>query len=545
MEEELLKRNTDCVYFLASPLTCKKGIDCEYRHSEIARLNPRDCWYWLAGNCLNPACAFRHPPLDSHAEESSETSLCSQSVNKTSIPCYFYFNGFCNKGGKCCFLHGVDFNATAAKPVEAPADGNAPTGKSVNAILVNSDPLLENKESTGTDTVSAQINTHLSSVENANNAAVGTRVQPTQHFKLPVPNIVPQQRASPEISVSEDEEPGASGSDSLLVAEGFVQSISHECTDHSSEEEVDDHIDPDERWESSPGFDVLVNGKSENMNCEDDPEYFMALSRDQKELNSHFLGYEFENPIEYDPTYRDVELIYDSEVYDSYDRQDRAYIFGNIRNIPGHDRDKVFDTILSRKRKLVPMELFVDDQNCVDLRNHLRRRRLIGSHPVSGLSRSHESSLLIHRRQERRQRHGIGRRRLHGNLASALGKHTIESVGKNGTLLNGGTPHGSFRRTQQHFSRKHYKEKKRLAKRQFPSSEISRKPIRRERIHNQESNAFSGPKTLAQIKEEKRKAEANGDWIGKVGHSSRITLADFEGPKPLSEIMKDKRKIEQ
>ncbi|KAJ0439635.1 hypothetical protein HanHA300_Chr16g0627521 [Helianthus annuus] len=24
-EDELLKRNTDCVYFLASPLTCKNG----------------------------------------------------------------------------------------------------------------------------------------------------------------------------------------------------------------------------------------------------------------------------------------------------------------------------------------------------------------------------------------------------------------------------------------------------------------------------------------------------------------------------------------
>ncbi|XP_021741662.1 zinc finger CCCH domain-containing protein 17-like [Chenopodium quinoa] len=64
MEDELLKRNTDCVYFLASPFTCKKGVECEYRHSEMARLNPRDCWYWMSGNCLNPTCAFRHPKYD-------------------------------------------------------------------------------------------------------------------------------------------------------------------------------------------------------------------------------------------------------------------------------------------------------------------------------------------------------------------------------------------------------------------------------------------------------------------------------------------------
>ncbi|RWW09094.1 hypothetical protein GW17_00027435 [Ensete ventricosum] len=112
-EEEAMKRNTDCVYFLASPLTCKKplplpsslplslppplthrtgasstadrqvrrvlliiqGSECEYRHSEGARINPRDCWYWLNGNCLNPKCSFRHP-----VREFYSSYLCSISV---------------------------------------------------------------------------------------------------------------------------------------------------------------------------------------------------------------------------------------------------------------------------------------------------------------------------------------------------------------------------------------------------------------------------------------------------------------------------------
>ncbi|KAJ7558956.1 hypothetical protein O6H91_04G063000 [Diphasiastrum complanatum] len=60
-EEDAAKKDTDCVYFLASPLTCKKGNDCEFRHSENARMNPRDCWYWLHSKCLNRDCAFRHP----------------------------------------------------------------------------------------------------------------------------------------------------------------------------------------------------------------------------------------------------------------------------------------------------------------------------------------------------------------------------------------------------------------------------------------------------------------------------------------------------
>lgn len=33
MEEEALKKNTDCVYFLASPLTCKKVKYYNYRPS--------------------------------------------------------------------------------------------------------------------------------------------------------------------------------------------------------------------------------------------------------------------------------------------------------------------------------------------------------------------------------------------------------------------------------------------------------------------------------------------------------------------------------
>ncbi|KAI5064073.1 hypothetical protein GOP47_0020743 [Adiantum capillus-veneris] len=64
-DQKWLNRSTDCVYFLASPLTCNKGIRCEFRHNEAARLNAADCWYWKAGQCANPnSCRFRHPPLD-------------------------------------------------------------------------------------------------------------------------------------------------------------------------------------------------------------------------------------------------------------------------------------------------------------------------------------------------------------------------------------------------------------------------------------------------------------------------------------------------
>lgn len=465
--------------------------------------------------------------MDVHAGAPSESSSCSQTVNKTNIPCYFYFNGFCNKGGKCCFLHAID--------------GSAPAGKSVKETLVNSDPLIKSKTSPGTDTASAPINTQLTSLETVADAAVDTRVHPKEGLQSPVPKNAPQQSVSSETSVSCSEEAGTVGSDSLLVGEGLVQSISHVCTDQISEDQVVDHIDPEERWESSPGFDVLVDGKSENMACEGDLEYFMALDRDQTELNSHFLGYEFRNPVEYEQSYGDVELLYESGLNDSYDCQDKANICGNIRNIPSQEKDVMFGSIFSHKRKLMPMELAVDDQNGVDLRNYLTRRRIFDIHPVAGLSRRDESSHLIHRSWERHQWHGIGCRRLRGNLASEVGKRTILSVHKNGTLSNGRNQHGSLGHLQQHLSRK--RKEKRLAKRQFPSSEVSRKKIRRQRISSRRSTAFTGPKTLAQIKEGKETVEANGHCSGRMNHSSRTTLGDFEGPKPLSEILKDKRKL--
>ncbi|OIW18095.1 hypothetical protein TanjilG_01184 [Lupinus angustifolius] len=124
-QDDALKRNTDCVYFLASPLTCKKGNECEYRHSEYARVNPRDCWYWLNGNCLNPKCSFRHPPLDgllgTPPATASAPSLPSipllqhttlsathapYNSSKPAVPCIFFHKGLCLKGDRCAFLHG-------------------------------------------------------------------------------------------------------------------------------------------------------------------------------------------------------------------------------------------------------------------------------------------------------------------------------------------------------------------------------------------------------------------------------------------------------
>ncbi|KAM1508328.1 zinc finger CCCH domain-containing protein 32-like isoform X2 [Malus sylvestris] len=568
MEEELVKRNTDCVYFLASPLTCKKGIDCEFRHSKIARLNPKECWYWLAGNCLNPTCAFRHPPLDGHGGTPSESSPPSVTSNKTSVPCYFYSNGFCSKGDKCSFLHDTDSNASNGKSSKtasacnealaltseneaaagngalariseskAPAgneelartsENKAPAGN--EALALNS----ETKASVGNDTMSAPRITHLNPSETASKAIVGTRFQHKEnlsYFEQRVQRDVPQKSVYTQISTSGDEEAGEIRSDSL-PEDSSIRTKSHSWTDQSSEDEDDDLV-PEERWESSPGFDVLVDGKSDNLGCDDDQEYFPTLHGEHRELNNRFLGYDFENPDEYVPEYPDARLLHDRDMYN--DCLDTRIIFGNQGPNPVYTKERMSDSMFSSKRKHMPRELFDGDEDFLDLRDRLRRRRVTDGRSITGLSRRHESLGLF----GRPQRHGLGRR-LHGRLASVMGNNTYESLRGNGAFSNGGIQRGSLRHAQEFRYKKHHKER-RPAKQQFPWSEISKKPFPREKRCAGQPTTFTGPKSLAQIREEKRKAEENGGSIG-VPKRARRTV-DFQGPKPLKEILKEKGKI--
>ncbi|MCL7031859.1 hypothetical protein MKW94_000753 [Papaver nudicaule] len=139
VEDETSKRNTDCVYFLASPLTCKKGSECEFRHSEEARMNPRDCWYWMNSNCLNPKCPFRHPPLDALLGTAATTSTRSSmppslaaapmqiptaynpvskqmNPHTQATPCYYFQQGLCYKGDRCAFSHEIFAGNSALQP---------------------------------------------------------------------------------------------------------------------------------------------------------------------------------------------------------------------------------------------------------------------------------------------------------------------------------------------------------------------------------------------------------------------------------------------
>ena len=480
--------------------------------------------------------------MDGHIEASSEPVTLSYSsvpVNKTNTPCYFYYNGFCNKGEGCSFLHGPDSSAPAWKSLKRVSAGNDTRPS-------------ENKTLDGTDTGLTLMGRQPNSVETATGTAIETQFQPKEDLQKLVFKNAFEQSASPEVSMSEYEETAAVRSDSLIPVEGFNQSISLLCTDQTSEEQVDCPIEPEERWESSPGFDVLVDNISENLVYEDEPEDLLALDREGRELNGEFLSYDFEDPIEYDLVYPDTEILYDHRIYDNHNCLDNEHSSDHVRNIPGCSRERILDPILSRKRKIFPVGLAVNGRSGADLRDQLRKRQVTDGHSVTHFSRRHDSSWLIGRTRERRQKHGTDQR-VQQRSASEVRKSIMGMLSENGTLSNGGNKQGWLSHSRVHNkSRKHYKEKgssrqhykeKGSSRWQILSSEVSKKPVSRERISTQESYTFTGPKSLAQIKEEKRKAEENGDGFGKMGCSSKTQSTDFEGPKPLSEILRDKRKL--
>ncbi|KAI3424534.1 uncharacterized protein J3R85_010540, partial [Psidium guajava] len=524
------KRNTDCVFYLASPLTCKKGLDCEYRHSEIARLNPKDCWYWLAGNCLNPTCGFRHPPLDTLAEVSSELHVAP--ANKISTPCYFYYNGFCNKGDSCTYSHGSGIGRCAAvssketlKVNNAPfIDKNASTGDGHDANLSSY------KESNMTkvtpsewritdrdDSASASLEEHLNL--SGTSPAAGNL---SCLYKEEIGNVLIQERVqlndSPQDSGSDCEEDAETGSEYMPTAEGLTQSRSHGYPDYGSEGQVEDHVVREEYWESH----VTASGGSKSLAVQGNRKCFLELDPQDRHFNSHVSDCDLDVSAEHEPMYSDADNLCEYETYDSDNDSHFDRSSNDVQSLSVRFRETASDVMFLREREMPHMELTHDDRHDLDLCRPLRENNTIDS--FYRIPRRHGSFHLGVHRQERLM---LGRR--------MQGRFRDEEK-----FPDGFRRHGWVRHREMDNFRAHYKEK-RLPKWWSQTTKASRKPLSRWRQSAVDSASFTSPKTLAQIKEDKRRAEEIRDRSG--GYSGKKLAADFQGPKPLSELLKDKGNV--
>ncbi|KAL9270935.1 Zinc finger CCCH domain-containing protein [Drosera capensis] len=544
-EDDAWKKNTDCVYFLASPLTCKKGIECEFRHSEAARLNPKDCYYWMNGACLNPKCPFRHPPLDALPEVPAAASgglplpsfpafpSVQYGAAKLGVPCIFFQKGYCLKGDRCPFVHGsypASNKVPQAQPAATPA-GLAAPAKVFGALEKCTQQLI---------TPQAIASRPVQAVAEVKPAAYSAVALPRKDASSVIYAPPPSTRVVNVVNSNRETSAILSNETSGSKHNHFVRASSMEDSSLQNEKDADELL-----RESSPGFDVLVDDE-EGEYYHNDDQFTRIGGHEGRNLNDLDLVH----PDDYNPAV-DSDKYRDLHGYDSYGRMQDRYAREQRRV---SSERALGETVRSDRRG--PGE--------ADLRSRLSKQRR-----SNGVDSDHASD-----RHAKERRYRSGRRdsyqspprerRLGSRLQGRI-KLPITSPLNDGTLATerGSDEHRDHRRTSPGGPR--------LLSRQGSLRDRLRGGIRDEsndgrnlwgtRIKEGTSNIngtnFTGPKSLAELKVAKqpngKEEQVKRDQSAAVGKRRFSALegsqpADanlsFEGPKPLSEILKRKREAQ-
>ncbi|ESQ33090.1 hypothetical protein EUTSA_v10003749mg [Eutrema salsugineum] len=521
-EEEALKWNTDCVYFLASPLTCKKGAECEYRHSEYARVNPRDCYYWLSGNCMNPKCGFRHPPLEGLLENKGGApsgslqpshAVAHPGVAKQPVPCVFFQKGMCVKGDMCSFMHTSNPGYKKQQPVEAkPAADPQLSKKPVEnyaGVKKLPDANLQNAVKAHVD-ISAAPRVTSAGLRDTR----GVEGYTPKHVGY---EPVVQKKAVCVPSFTERDHltqlPQKYGSDDI--------------SNFHNGKDADDVL-----RESSPGFDVLVDNEAR------DSEYYHVEDRYGRRSQ------EGGNSVnEYDPDFSamadgDGEAFRDQR-FDSYDQREDRYAWGHRRasSERGDRSERRVYAEDDRSENIPPS----------DLRYRLAKQRKVngmgsvGSHDYAAPDSSMERGYRDSRRNTPRES-SISSSRLQGRI-------------KLRERSNGDDAHFD-RRTERGRDRSELSQgrlrdriKGRLEENHSGSQERGpRAPwTRRREMEDERKPGFSAPRGIAETRSSKKEESKTETSLGKrkgleEDHQPHKRSGDsFAAPLPFSEILKRKR----
>lgn len=469
-------------------------------------------------------------PLEGLTETLSDfaplPSYSSVPTSKSNVPCYFYFNSYCIKGNHCPFLHDI----LPAQKVPATAS---------EAVSIHP---VEQKTSTESDTEPASLEVPANLLEGT--PELIEQCMSKEAFQQP-----PLEEKSPSVesSVPGCGKPAIKLSDNLLPSVDYVNLRAHLCRDQSSDELVKECAEPDEWWESSPGFDVLVDGGSEQLPCEHDTDSPVAQEKESNILHGHQFQDDFESSAAYDHRdYSDVGHMYEHGLYNSYDYLDRYNPEYFERN-PEYYRERILEPMFHQRRKLPQRAHGVVVNGGLDLRDHLRKRRRMDFYQDFSDSWNLHSYQRSGHSRERLVRHEMGQ--FPGRSASKVGKNmAISSHSKTRSTLNDHRRHGwlgwlgEYPRSSRHSRSKQKEREARRRKHRKPLptlySEIS------QGSPSKKVKSFSGPKILAEIKEAKSRAKTNVDGSESCmpQRLRRPSSGDFEGPKPLNELLKDKGK---
>ncbi|XP_050375975.1 zinc finger CCCH domain-containing protein 17 [Argentina anserina] len=562
-EEEALKRNTDCVYFLASPVSCKKGSECEYRHSEHALYNPRDCWFWLNGNCLNLKCSFRHPPLDgllgSPAANSAGPSLplphtvttpaATFSSSKQAVPCIFFQRGFCSKADKCPFSHGPNPIFTSKAP-QAPAATHGTEPSSLKKVFGGIQKCTQEMK--------------FPQVSASKVVGVAPQPKPAPEVETAPPrngvgidrNVRPSRDFDDEALTYETRSafPAMNG-DSTGQGNHFLQAHVPENHGFQNGKDVDEHL-----RESSPGFDVLVDdelGDSDYYHGEE--QFGRTRVHDGRNLNS-MNEYDLDRPADYNSVADgDRERFHDPRGYDPYDQMQGRYAWEQHRA----SSERLLVGPAHSERRGHRKSDSPDHMDGSDLRHRLSKHR--GGNGLRSII-SNDYDGRVNERKNRPHRDSQQLPLHESSLSSRLRGRIKLPVGT--SPVNG----SDLRQEREAGGRSRDRSRDRMSPRR-PQS-MSHQGRLRDRIQgrvqddsNNEGRHFGPPRIRREVMDEggnefsrsKRPSELKGaidaeirehSYLGKPSNvntdknqQSEGELS-FEGPKPLSEILKRKREAE-
>ncbi|KAF5939416.1 hypothetical protein HYC85_023675 [Camellia sinensis] len=538
-EEEALKRNTDC------------GAECEYRHSDIARVNPRDCWYWLNGNCLNPKCAFRHPPLDGYWGPKCQLL---NSV-KQPVACIFFQKGLCLKGDRCHFLHSpIAVNNKVPQVAVATTVSEPPTLKK---LLV---ALQKQKVTQANVPKPAEFLSQVKPLAKFETAPPKNGVAIDRH--VPTPPSVLDDQSPPRYKPTNVPAPTNGNS---ISRSNRVQQV-QVPDDHGI---LNSSRDADEfSREISPGFDVLVDDElRESDYYHNEDPYGRTRGHEGRNLNP-MNDFDIGHSVDYDSMVDvDRDMYRDSLGYDSYEHVQGQYAREQHR---ASSSERMLGGSGHLERRRYPRANSPDQIVELDLRHRLsKQRRVNGLRSVISHDRVRDNTAEDrgYRGSSRRDAHHLppnessvssrlrGRIKLPGRSSSPVNGSDLhpESEMERGRNRGRLSPGRSQISTLQ--GRLRDRIKGRVQEDVNNEGGSFRAPPPRMRDLISDNNAdFAAPKRLSQLKGGKN-AEGNEQQmndqqafsLGKrkypklESHQQSESDLSFEGPKPLSEILKRKR----
>lgn len=536
----------------------------------------------MNGNCSNPKCAFRHPPLDGlfgiPGTPTGPLPTSLQAVahasgtynpNKQSVPCYYFQKGQCLKGDRCQFMHGpqpAGIHATEQATNGSQSAVNSDPLQSTNGPLPNANYATERAVNAPTSFsgTSQRVPWGLKECGNTAHQTI-QKIAADKQVEAPYPSAnfankgegivkgVPFMRSPSPYQLRY--EPPRSEPTAAPVSSGNSPSRPQHQPQPTEEHYSNGRETDDFLGESSPGFDVLVDDDEDYGR---DPDCYH--NEDEFGRNPNHSVNEFDYPrLDYEAVANFEREQYNEQgEYDQYGRAHGQHERGRHSASTERPLDRI------PKRRPDRRDSSPDEVDGSDLRHRLRKQRRLNDLRSAVSPDRHDEP----RRRDDRHSEDRYRGRHSGRDRD---RRTVPQEGSLSSRLRGrlalpvrSPPHRPIesrleRDRDREWSRGRLSPARPISYKGRPHDRIRRSPdeeftagrrsfgVKSNKRDDRDPSNFAAPKSLAELKG--AKASARSQDQPTKGLSAPLTsgfqaaedLVSFEGPKPLSEILKRKK----